>query len=59
MDYLILHYNIVDNLEVLWVGQKTKRCINPKCVVYAEIWGSVQWRQITQIGRQRQALQQP
>ncbi len=57
--------------EVLRIGQQTKRCINPGCEVCAEIWGSVQWRQIApvwctygydviaQIGWQRQTLQQP
>jgi len=57
--------------EVMRIGQRTKRCNNPKCGVCAEIWGSVQWRQIApiwcrygydviaQIGWQRQILQQP
>lgn len=57
--------------EVLRIGQRTKRCINPECEVCAEIWGSMQWRQIApvsctygydviaQIGWQRQTLQQP
>ena len=57
--------------EVMRIGQRTKRCINPECVVCAEIWGSKQWRQIApvgctygydviaQIGWQRQTLQQP
>ena len=57
--------------EVQRIGQQTKRCINPECEVCAEIWGSVQWRQIApvsctygydviaQIGWQRQTLQQP
>lgn len=57
--------------EVLRIGQRTKRCSNPECKVCAEIWGSVQWRQlapvgctygydvIAQIGWQRQTLQQP
>jgi hypothetical protein len=56
--------------EVLRIGQRTKRCINPDCAVCSEIWGSVQWRQIAplsctygydviaQIGWQRQTLQQ-
>lgn len=57
--------------EVLRIGQRTKRCENPDCEVCAEIWGSVQWRQIApvsctygydviaQIGSQRQTLQRP
>lgn len=57
--------------EVMRIGQRTKRCSNPNCEVGAEIWGSVQWRQIApvsctygydviaQIGWQRQTLQQP
>lgn len=57
--------------EVKRIGQRTKRCNNPECGVCAEIWGSVQWRQIApigctygydviaQIGWQRQTLQQP
>lgn len=57
--------------EVLRIGQRTKRCENPDCEVCAEIWGSVQWRQIApvsctygydviaQIGWQRQTLQRP
>ncbi len=57
--------------EVLRIGQRTKHCINPECEVCAEIWGSMQWRQlappgctygydvIAQIGWQRQTLQQP
>ena len=57
--------------EVMRIGQRTKRCNNPECGVCAEIWGSVQWRQIAplgctygydviaQIGWQRQTLQQP
>jgi len=57
--------------EVVRIGQQTKRCVNPECVVCAEIWGSAQWRQIApsgctyghdviaQIGWQRQVLQQP
>ncbi len=57
--------------EALRIGQRTKRCGNPECKVCAEIWGSVQWRQlapvgctygydvIAQIGWQRQTLQQP
>jgi len=57
--------------EVLRIGQRTKRCHNPDCEVYSQIWGSMQWRQIApvsctygydviaQIGWQRQTLQQP
>lgn len=57
--------------EVLRIGQRTKRCLNPDCEVCTEIWGSMQWRQIApvsctygydviaQIGWQRQTLQQP
>jgi len=57
--------------EVMRIGQRTKRCNNLECRVCAEIWGSVQWRQIAplgctygydviaQIGWQRQTLQQP
>ena len=57
--------------EVLRIGQRTKRCLNPACRVCAQIWGSVKWRQlapvgctygydvIAQIGWQRQSLQQP
>jgi hypothetical protein len=57
--------------EVMQIGQRTKRCNNLECGVCAEIWGSVQWRQIAplgctygydviaQIGWQRQTLQQP
>jgi hypothetical protein len=57
--------------EVMRIGQRTKRCNNLECGVCAEIWGSVQWRQIAplgctygydviaQIGWQRQTLQQP
>lgn len=65
-------YKTVQTLnEVLRIGQRTKRCFNPDCEVCAEIWGSVQWRQIApvsctygydviaQIGWQRQTLQQP
>jgi hypothetical protein len=65
-------YKTVQTLqEVKRIGQRTKRCINPDCVVSAEIWGSMQWRQIApvgctygydviaQIGWQRQTLQQP
>jgi hypothetical protein len=65
-------YKTVQTLhEVLRIGQRTKRCVNPECTVCAEIWGSMQWRQIApagctygydviaQIGWQRQTLQQP
>jgi hypothetical protein len=57
--------------EVLRIGQRTKRCLNPACRVCAQIWGSVKWRQlapvgctygydvIAQVGWQRQSLQQP
>lgn len=57
--------------EVLRIAQRTKRCINPDCAVWSEIWGSVNWRQIApvsctygydviaQIGWQRQTMQQP
>jgi len=57
--------------EVMRIGQRTKRCLDPECEVCEEIWGSVQWRQIApvsctygydviaQIGWQRQTLQQP
>ena len=36
--------------EVMRIGQRTKRCNNPECGVCAEIWGSVQWRQIAPLG---------
>jgi hypothetical protein len=65
-------YKTVQTLhEVKRIGQRTKRCVNPDCVVRTEIWGSMQWRQIApvgctygydviaQIGWQRQTLQQP
>jgi hypothetical protein len=57
--------------EVLRIGQRTKRCLNPDCEVCSQIWGSMHWRQIApvsctygydviaQIGWQRQTLQQP
>jgi len=35
--------------EVMRIGQRTKRCNNPECGVCAEIWGSVQWRQIAPV----------
>jgi len=55
----------------LRIAQRAKHRINPDCVLNAEAWGSVKWRQIApvwcgygydviaQIGWQRQTLQRP